>query len=134
MGRGVAKELQDASTALSNPGLTQQSWTHALILDSRSNPGLAQQFWTHAAILDSRSNPGHTQQSWTHAAILDPRSNPGLAQQSWNRLVTEGGGSSFLLIFLIKLQCEKSFRFIVLFYRFTHFFRAEFVCRQAAEK
>ncbi|WP_318743835.1 hypothetical protein, partial [Treponema sp.] len=87
-----------------------------------------------SAILDTRSNPGLAQQSWTHAAILDSLSNPGLAQQSWNRLVTEGGGSSFLLIFLIKLQCEKSFRFIVLFYRFTHFFRAEFVCRQAAEK
>ena len=53
MGRGIAKELQDASTALSNPGLTQQSWTHAAILDSLSNPGLAQQSWTHAAILDS---------------------------------------------------------------------------------
>ena len=128
MGRGIAKELQDASTALSNPGLTQQSWTHAAILDC------AQQSWTRAAILDSLSNPGLTQQSWTRSAILDSLSNPGLTQQSWTRLVTEGGGSSFLLIFLIKLQCEKSFRFIVLFYRFTHFFRAEFVCRQAAEK
>ena len=73
MGRGIAKELQDASTALSNPGLAQQSWTRSAILDC------AQQSWTHAAILDSLSNPGLTQQSWTAL------SNPELAQQSWTR-------------------------------------------------
>lgn len=47
MGRGIAKELQDASTALSNPGL------RSAILDSLSNPGLTQQSWTHALILES---------------------------------------------------------------------------------